>query len=121
MYYLSDATLCLKLIRQSQSISTKIRSMILDENYETKNIFINRAIHENIRVNELMNYNKSVIIYSKTNLNDELDEIIAKYNYIPDIKNNKYSVTQNNFNFNDKDIILVIDPNDRVNMDYKDV
>ena len=68
-----------------------------------------------------MYYNKSVIIYSKTNLNDELDEIIAKYNYIPDIKNNKYSVTQININFNDKDIILVIDPNDRVNITYKDV
>ena len=121
MYYLSDATLCLKLIRQSQSISTKIRSMILDEDYKTKNIFIDRVIHENIRISELINYNKSVIIYSKTNLNDELDEIIAKYNYIPDIKNHKYSVTQINFNFNDKDIILVIDPNDRVNITYKDV
>ena len=121
MYYLSDATLCLKLIRQSQSISTKIRSMILDDDYETVNIFKDRDIHENIRVCELMSYNKCVIIYSKTNLNDELDEIIGKYNYIPDIKNQKYNVTQIKFNYNDKDIILVIDPNDRVNICYKGV
>ena len=63
MYYLSDATLCLKLIRQSQSISTKIRPMILDEDYKTKNIFIDRVIHENIRISELMNYNKCQNIF----------------------------------------------------------
>ena len=68
-----------------------------------------------------MSYNKCVIIYAKSNLNNELDEIIGKYNYIPEIKNQKYTITQITFNYQDKDIILVIDPNDRVNIDYKDV
>ena len=121
MYYLSDKNLCLKLIRQSQTMTTKIKSMILDDEHETKNIFEGREIHENIRINDLMSYNKCVIIYSKTNLNEELDAIIGKYNYIPEIKNHKYTVTQIKFNFEDKDIILVIDPNDRVNIDYKDI
>ena len=121
MYYLSDKNLCLKLIRQSQTMTTKIKSMILDDEHETKNIFEGREIHENIRINDLMSYNKCVIIYSKTNLNEELDAIIGKYNYIPEIKNHKYTVTQIKFNYEDKDIILVIDPNDRVNIDYKDI
>ena len=121
MYYLSDKALSLKLIRQSQTINTKIKSMILDDDYETKNIFEGREIYENIRVNEWINYNKCVIIYSKTNLNDELDEIIGKYNYIPEIRNHKYTTTRINFNYNNKDIILLVDPNDQKNIDYKDV
>ena len=36
MYYLSDKNLCLKLIRQSQTMTTKIRSMILDDEHEAK-------------------------------------------------------------------------------------
>ena len=44
--------------------------MIIDDDYETKNIFDGREIFENIRVSELMSYNKCVIIYSKTNLNE---------------------------------------------------
>ena len=36
MYYLSDKALSLKLIGQSQAINTKIKSMILDDDYETK-------------------------------------------------------------------------------------
>ena len=121
MYYLSDKNLCLKLIRGSQVKSTTIRSMILDDDHEKVNIFEGREILENIRTGDLMSYNKCVIIYAKTNLNDELDDIIKRYNYIPSIKNHKYSVTQIKFNFQDKDIILVIDPNDRVNLTYKDV
>ena len=95
--------------------------MILDDDYEKVNIFEGREILENIRTGDLMSYNKCVIIYAKTNLNDELDEIIKRFNYIPSIKNHKYSVTQIKFNFQDKDIILVIDPNDRVNLTYKDI
>jgi len=121
MYYLSDKALCIKLIRSSYKMTTKIKSMIIEEDYETKNIFDGREIFENIRVSELMNYNKCVIVYSKTNLNEEFDEIISRYNYIPEIKNNKYIFTLIKFNHLMKDIILVIDPNDRVNMDYKDV
>jgi 5-methylcytosine-specific restriction protein A len=121
MYYLSDKALCLKLIRSSYKMTTKIKSMIIEDDYEKKNIFDGREIFENIRVSELMNYNKCVIIYSKTNLNEEFDEIISRYNYIPEIKNNKYNFTLIKFNYQDKDIIMVIDPNDRVNLDYKDV
>ena len=51
-------------------------------------------------------------MYAKTNSNDELDDIKKRYNYIPSIKNHKYSVTQIKFNFQDKDII---------NLTYKDV
>ena len=68
-----------------------------------------------------MNYEKATIIYAKTNLNQELDEIIEHYNYIPDITNHRYTITQIKFKKDDKDLILVIDPNIEHGMTYKDV
>jgi len=68
-----------------------------------------------------MNYEKATIIYSQTNLNEELDLIIENYNYIPEIKNHRYTITQIDFKKDDKDIILVIDPNIEHGMSYKDV
>ena len=56
-----------------------------------------------------MNYDKATIIYAKSNLNLELDEIIEHYNYIPDITNHRYTITQIKIKKDDKDIILVIE------------
>ena len=36
----------------------------------------------------------STIIYTKNNLNEELDEIIKTYKYIPSIKNDRYNISQ---------------------------
>jgi hypothetical protein len=50
------------------------------------------------------------------NLNNELDEIIQLYEYIPKIKNQKYAVNRIDFNQNDQKVILVVDPNPMINM-----
>jgi hypothetical protein len=87
------------------------------------NIYLeeDRPIYQDIAVSDLMNYDKATIIYAKTNLNQELDEIIEHYNYIPDISNHRYTITQIKFKKDDKDIILVIDPNIEHGMTFKDV
>ena len=62
MYYISNNSVVLSMIRSSQSTATFIKSIVLDEEYETKNIYKDAKIHENIRVSELLNYNDCVII-----------------------------------------------------------
>ena len=52
------------------------------------NISCSKTLSEALSL-DLMSYNKCVIINAKSNLNHELDDIIGKYNYIPNIKNNK--------------------------------
>jgi len=54
-------------------------------------------------------------------LNDEFMEIIERYNIICDIKNHGFSITQIKFTYEDKNITLVIDPNDTKIMTYKDI
>ena len=57
-----------------------------------------------VKITDLMNYKKATIIYSQTNLNEELDLIIENYNYIPEIKNHRYTIRQIDFKKDDKDI-----------------
>ena len=94
MYWVSDKDASLSLIRNSQDISTKFRSICLtDETKENENIFA-LELYENVPVEELKNYKNCTIIYAKNNLNEELDDIILTYNRIPKIKNDNYNVTQ---------------------------
>ena len=60
------------------------------ENKILTNILTSSTYAENFReklIENLNNYEVATIIYAKTNLNEELDLIIEKYNYIPEIKN----------------------------------
>jgi tetratricopeptide (TPR) repeat protein len=59
-------------------------------------------IEKNLQI-AVINYEKATIIYSKTNLNEELDLIIEMYNYIPEILNHRYVITQIKFKKDDKD------------------
>ena len=119
MYWISDKKAAISLIRRSVSIEKKIKSICIEDDDTKTNIYKERDLHENIGIENLLNYKRSTIIYTKTNLNDELYEIIARYNYIPEIKNNKYTITQIKFNFEQSDVILAIDPNDCKVITYK--
>ena len=44
-----------------------------------------------------MEYDNCIIIYSKSNLNEEYDKIIELYNYIPKKKTHKFTTTQITF------------------------
>ena len=81
MYWIADKEASLSLIRNSQDIQTKFKSICLtDENVDKVNIY-NLDIKENIPVSDFINIKDSTIIYTKNNLNSELDEIIKTYNY----------------------------------------
>jgi hypothetical protein len=119
MYWISDKNESIKLINRSKDITTKIKSIVIEEEDKKTNFYKDRTIYENIKISELENYNECTIIYTKTNLNEELDEIIGLYGYVPEVKNNKYLTTQINFNKDNRDVILVVDPNDQEIINYK--
>ena len=124
MYWISNRQEANTLVQQAKDTETKIKSQCIKEDETKKKNIYNeegREILENIVIDDLMNYDKATIIYSKTNLNEELDSIIEKYNYIPEIMNHRYTVTQIKFNKDDKDIILVLDPNLEFDLTFKDV
>jgi hypothetical protein len=124
MYYISNQEKALSLIRTAQAQEHKLKSHCIDEEYEaTENIYAKKTIFDDVDVNELNDtkYKSSIIIYQKTNLNDELNFIIGKFNFILKVKNQKYLVTEIYYNNNDQDITLTIDPNDNKLLTYKDI
>ena len=86
-----------------------------------ENIYTDATIYENVSIDKLLDYDDCIIIYSKSGLNEEYDKIIELYNYIPKKKTHKFTTTQIIFKYDGKNIILVIDPNDLKQMNYKDV
>ena len=124
MYLISDKEKAYNLVQQARETETKIKSHCIQEDQVKKtNIYTqeDRPILENTPISELTNITKATIIYSKTNLNEELDQIIEHYNYIPEIQNHRYTITQITFKKDLSDIILVIDPNIEHNLTYKDI
>ena len=131
MYWISDAEQADKLVKRAKDVETKIKSNCIkeDENKTKDNIYLNEILEDiaiedlikydipTITTDNLIKYGKITIIYSKSNLNEELDHIIELYNYIPEIHNHRYAITQIKY----KNIILVIDPNIEQGMTYKDV
>jgi 5-methylcytosine-specific restriction protein A len=120
MYYISDKQSAYKLICSSKNIENKLNSMCLIDEDKSDNIYA-RDIYENIKITDLTKYKNCTIIYTQNNLNEELDAIIATYDYIPKIKNQQYNVTQIHYNKDNIDIVLAIDPNDPNMMTYKDI
>jgi hypothetical protein len=94
MYWVSDKNASLSLIRNSQDINTKFKSICLTDDETDKVNIYDLDIKENISINDLQENKNSTIIYTKNNLNEELDEIIKTYKYIPSIKNDRYNITQ---------------------------
>ena len=120
MYWISDRAAALSLTRQAREVETKIKSVVLKDEFETVNPYTEREIIENILVAELTNHKDVVIIYNQPDLNCELDEIIALYNYIPKIKNKHFTVCAIHFDLGGRNVYLATDPNDTRLISYKD-
>jgi predicted DNA-binding protein (UPF0278 family) len=122
MYLVKDPKAVKSLVERSKDTEHKIVSSIIKEDpiIKKESIF-NKPIYENIPIAELHNYNDVIIMYSKSDLNDELDEIIRTYNYIPSkIKNDKYKTVQITYKNDNRVLYLMIDPNEkRTEIDYK--
>ncbi len=107
----------------------KINSEIIQQYDDTsKNIFLNednsiKDIHENITISDLLKYDNCIIYYNtpvilkdeegveeeriKSDLTDELHEIIKTYNYIPlKLKHDKQSVVRIIFDYEETNVIL---------------
>ena len=123
MYLVKDQKAVKSLIERSKDAEHKITSSIIKEDpkvISTESIY-SKPIYEDIQISEINNYNDVIIMYNKTDLNDELDEIIRRYNIIPSkIKNDKYKTTQITYKNEGRIVYLMIDPNDRTrDIDYK--
>jgi hypothetical protein len=129
MYWISDQEAVRKLTSEARDIEHKIKSAVMDleEGSKKKNPYEGRQIYENIPIKDLMGLEDKncIVIYDKTDLNDELDQIIENYNYIPlGIKHKGgFKICRINFKPNKKtNIMLEIDPNRETRkLTYKDI
>ena len=129
MYWISDQEAVRKLTSEARDIEHKIKSAVMDlsEDKPNKNPYEGRQIYENIPIKDLMSLEDKncIVIYDKIDLNDELDQIIEHYNYIPlGIKHKGgFKICRINFKPNKKtNIMLEIDPNRETRkLTYKDI
>jgi len=123
MYHITNKDACKSLLEKSKDIETKLSSTALKEQAfltEKENIYETQTIFQNVEIKDLINCKSCIIIYTETNdLSEILDQIILQYNYIPTFSLKKCFITQINFNFENKNITLVIDPNDKDVCSYK--
>ena len=122
-YHITDKAETKSLVEKAKDIEHKIKSNCIIEEIIEKNVsnnFSQMEIKENINIEELENYKDCIIIYSKNDINEELDKIIGHYNYVPKIYNHKYDIIYIHFNLNNSNIHLYVDPNDDLlSCDYK--
>jgi hypothetical protein len=74
------------LIKQAREIEVNVKSWLVDEENQQskKKIFdLQLPIIENITIQDLHKYNDHIIMYQKSDLNDELKDIIRYHNFIP--------------------------------------
>ena len=104
MYLITNEDEAETLSKKARDIETKIKSNCIteDETQATTNPFKDEVL-ENIPISDLKNYEKATIIYSKSNLNEELDQIIEQYNFIPKIRNHRYATIQITFTMDKKE------------------
>jgi 5-methylcytosine-specific restriction protein A len=121
MYHVSNQLAVKSLTSAAKDVETKMNSTCFsNETDETKNIYsLNLPILENIAISELKDQEECIIIYSKQDLSEELDQILEIYNVIPMICNRKYNIVKINFEWKGKKIMLTIDPNDLELMSWK--
>ena len=113
-YHITNSNVVKSLVEQAKDIEHKIKSnCVIEEIIEkdTINKFNTMEIKIDVPIDELNDYKDCFIIYTKNDLNDELDKIIGQYNYIPKIQNHQQAIIYIHFNLNDLNIHLYSDPN----------
>ena len=95
MYFVSDRKAVESLTKSARDIQTKVSSSMFLDDAQTENIFDKELlILENVEVKDLLTTEDCIIIYSKKDLTEELNDIIRIYKYIPKISNRKYDVVK---------------------------
>ena len=110
MSWISDQKQALRLTRQAGPIEQQIKPVVLPDDFEKANPFTNKEIFEDVPIEHLATLKDVVVIYNQHSLHQELDEIIALYNYIPKVKNQKFAITAIHFNLGDRNVYMAIDP-----------
>ena len=125
MYHITDKDSCKSLLEKSKDIETKLSSSALKEQallIAKVNIYETQEIHQNVEIKNLINLKNCIVMYPEINdLAEKLDEILKIYKYIPTFALKKCFITQINFNFENRNITLVIDPNDKDVCSYKNI
>ena len=95
MYHLTDRKAVKSLIAQARDIQTKASSSMFLDDAKTENTFDKELpTLENVEVKDLSTTEDCIIIYSKKDLTEELNDIIRIYHYIPKIFNRKNDVVK---------------------------
>ena len=121
-YHITNPIITKSLVEQAKDIEHKIKSnCIIEEVIEkaTVNNFVTMEIKNDIDIEKLNEHDNCIIIYSKNDLNEELDKIIELYQYIPKLYNHIYDVIYIHYDKDQKNIHLYVDPNDSLICDYK--
>ena len=110
MYMISDDAQVQSMLKGAVAEDKKINSSVFKETKkktQEKNIYT-LPIYENVDIKDIDNYSDCLIIYTKSNINDEVEAIIKQYNIIP---SNISSKGVNFLSCSIKDITLQVDPN----------
>ena len=116
MYLVKDTDLCKSLTERAKTDNCVSFKTSLVEEPETKNIFDEYPIFENVDIKNMKGYDSSIFIYSRekfTNIND-IFEIALEYFGVPvnkSIKASKSNITRFEYKFNTKHYIIIQDPN----------
>jgi len=115
------------LIKQARDIEVNVQSCLVreEENKEKKNIFNgDLPIVENIPIQDLHDYDKHIIIYPTTCLNEQLQDIIRYHNFIPSkmqLRYKNFKCVKIHYTNGGRNIFLFSDPNQVHQLDYKDI
>ena len=120
MYMISDDAQVQSMLKGAIAENKKINSSVFKDTNKktTTNNIYDLPIYENIDIQDIDKYSNCLIIYTKSNINDEVEAIIKQYNIIP---SNISSKGVNFLSCSIKDITLQVDPNYGNNYSWQNV
>ena len=118
MFHINNKEDVKKLVSKTLKIENRIVSSIIQDEYETVNIYKEYPMIENIPIQDIQKLAKSikkdsglVIMYTSTNnLENQFEDIIRLYNIIPLVVNKKDNIIKIT-PFKKVNMFLVVDPN----------